>query len=157
MIATSAKMKELLNIVMRVAGVDSTVLIQGESGVGKELIAEIIHSGSSRRDGPFIKVNCGAIPENLLESELFGYEEGAFTGARKNGKIGLFELANNGILFLDEIEKVYYREDLYYRLNVVPIEVPPLRERKKRFRSWRPILSRYSIRSIKWRKNFHPR
>ena len=79
------------------------MLIQGESGVGKELIAEIIHQSSNRREGPFIKVNCGAIPENLLESELFGYEEGAFTGARKSGKIGLFELANNGILFLDEI------------------------------------------------------
>lgn len=187
MIATSAKMKELLNMVMRVAGVDSTVLIQGESGVGKELIAEIIHS-SSRRDGPFIKVNCGAIPENLLESELFGYEEGAFTGARKNGKIGLFELANNGILFLDEIGEFpislqvkllrvlqnkeiirvgggkpirvntrilagtnqdlmamvnaqKFRLDLYYRLNVIPINVPPLRERSEEI----PVMANYFL------------
>ncbi len=176
MIVKSSKMKELLNMVMRVAGVDSTVLIQGESGVGKELIAEIIHKGSGRKEGPFIKVNCGAIPENLLESELFGYDEGAFTGARKSGKIGLFELANNGILFLDEIGELplglqvkllrvlqnkeiirvgggksfkvdtrilagtnqdlmemvsqqKFRLDLYYRLNVIPITVPPLRER----------------------------
>ncbi|NLO21808.1 MAG: sigma 54-interacting transcriptional regulator [Syntrophomonadaceae bacterium] len=176
MVVKSSKMKELLNLVTRVAGVDSTVLIQGESGVGKELIAEIIHQSSKRREGPFIKVNCGAIPENLLESELFGYEEGAFTGARKSGKIGLFELANNGILFLDEIGELplglqvkllrvlqnkeisrvggsksfkvdtrimagtnqdlmeminqqKFRLDLYYRLNVIPITVPPLRER----------------------------
>lgn len=188
MIATSAKMKELLNMVMRVAGVDSTVLIQGESGVGKELIAEIIHSSSSRKDGPFIKVNCGAIPENLLESELFGYEEGAFTGARKTGKIGLFELANNGILFLDEIGEFpislqvkllrvlqnkeiirvgggkpirvnsrilagtnqdlmemvniqKFRLDLYYRLNVIPINVPPLRERAEEI----PVMANYFL------------
>ncbi len=178
MVVKSQKMKELLNMVMRVARVDSTVLIQGESGVGKELIAEIIHQSSSRKEGPFIKVNCGAIPENLLESELFGYEEGAFTGARKAGKIGLFELSHNGILFLDEIgelplglqvkllrvlqnkeiirvggskpfkvdtrilagtnqdlmdmvNKQKFRLDLYYRLNVIPVTVPPLRERNE--------------------------
>ncbi len=176
MIVKSSRMKELLNMVMRVAGVDSTVLLQGESGVGKELIAEIIHKSSSRCGGPFIKVNCGAIPENLLESELFGYDEGAFTGAKKSGKMGLFELAEDGILFLDEIGELplslqvkllrvlqnkeifrvggiksfkvdtrilagtnqdlmemvnqqKFRLDLYYRLNVIPITVPPLRER----------------------------
>lgn len=178
LVVNSPKMKELLNLVTRLAGVDSTVLIQGESGVGKELIAEIIHTHSSRKDGPLIKINCGAIPENLLESELFGYEPGAFTGASKQGKAGLFELANGGTLFLDEvgemplnlqvkllrvlqdrkitrvggikshkvnvrvlagtnrnlvdmIGKKQFREDLYYRLNVVPVHVPPLRERKE--------------------------
>ncbi len=188
MVVKSSKMKELLNLVTRVAGVDSTVLIQGESGVGKELIAEIIHQSSSRRGGPFIKVNCGAIPENLLESELFGYEEGAFTGARKTGKIGLFELAQNGILFLDEIAELplglqvkllrvlqnkeisrvggsksfqvdtrivagtnqdlmemidlqKFRLDLYYRLNVIPITVPPLRERLEDI----PVLANYFL------------
>lgn len=172
----SKKMKDIMNLVMRVAHVDSTVLIQGESGVGKELIAESIQKNSSRARRPFVKINCAAIPENLLESELFGYEGGAFTGALKEGKHGLFEIANNGTLFLDEIgeiplglqvkllrvlqEKVIdriggvkpipvnvriiaatnriledmvnegtFRKDLYYRLNVVPIYVPPLRER----------------------------
>ncbi|NLL86064.1 MAG: sigma 54-interacting transcriptional regulator [Syntrophomonadaceae bacterium] len=198
MVVKSNKMKELLNMVTRVAGVDSTVLIQGESGVGKELIAEIIHQSSNRREGPFIKVNCGAIPENLLESELFGYEEGAFTGARKSGKIGLFELANNGILFLDEIgelplglqvkllrvlqnkeisriggsksfkvdtrivagtnqdlmgmiEQQKFRLDLYYRLNVIPITVPPLRERMEDI----PVLANHflEIFNQKYRMN----
>ncbi len=177
MIFTSNKMNELVRMVLRIADVDSTVLIQGESGVGKELIAEIIHSNCNRKDGPFIKVNCGAIPENLLESELFGYEAGAFTGASKSGKVGLFELANGGILFLDEIGELplnlqvkllrvlqdrqinrvggrkpikidirilagtnrnlqemvtnnQFRLDLFYRLNVIPVVVPPLRERK---------------------------
>ncbi|MCR4400960.1 MAG: sigma-54 factor interaction domain-containing protein, partial [Syntrophomonadaceae bacterium] len=96
-------MRDLMQVVMRAAQVDSTILIQGESGVGKELIAETIHAHSPRRKGPFIRVNCGAIPANLLESELFGYEDGAFTGARKEGKAGLFELASQGTLFLDEI------------------------------------------------------
>ncbi|ADI01663.1 sigma 54-interacting transcriptional regulator [Syntrophothermus lipocalidus] len=176
MVISSAKMENLMELVVRLAQVDSTILIQGESGVGKELIAETIHANSPRRKGPFIKVNCGAIPENLLESELFGYEEGAFTGARKEGKAGTFELAGGGILFLDEIgelplnlqvkllrvlqdreitrvggtksipidvriiagtnrdlakmvEEKLFREDLFYRLNVVPLVVPPLRER----------------------------
>ncbi len=176
MVIASAKMENLIELVIRLAQVDSTVLIQGESGVGKELIAETIHSNSPRRKGPFIKVNCGAIPENLLESELFGYEEGAFTGAKKEGKAGTFELASGGTLFLDEIgelplnlqvkllrvlqdreitrvggtkpipvdvriiagtnrdlarmvEEKLFREDLFYRLNVVPVTVPPLRER----------------------------
>lgn len=176
LIAISSKMKELVGMVIRIAAVDSTVLIQGESGVGKELIAEIIHSNSRCKDGPFVRVNCGAIPDNLLESELFGYESGAFTGASKSGKLGLFELAKGGIIFLDEIgelpmnlqvkllrvlqdrtilrvggvepvkidcrvlagtnrdlramiEKNEFRLDLFYRLNVIPVTIPPLRER----------------------------
>lgn len=188
LVMTSVKMKELVNMVIRVAAVDSTVLIQGESGVGKDLIAEIIHSNSNRKEGPFIRVNCGAIPENLLESELFGYEAGAFTGASKTGKVGLFELARGGVLFLDEIgelplnlqvkllralqdreisrvggvhpikvdsriiagtnrdllemiEKGQFRLDLFYRLNVIPINVPPLRERKEDI----PVLTNYFL------------
>lgn len=160
-----------------VAGSDSTVLIRGESGTGKEMFARAIHNDSRRREGPFIPVNCAAIPEPLLESELFGYDDGAFTGAKKGGKIGKCELASGGTLFLDEvgdiplflqskflrmlqeraiervggtktipvdiriiaatnrnleemIERREYREDLYYRLNVIPIFLPPLRERK---------------------------
>ncbi len=188
LVMTSVKMKELVNMVIRVAAVDSTVLIQGESGVGKDLIAEIIHSNSNRKEGPFIRVNCGAIPENLLESELFGYEAGAFTGASKTGKVGLFELARGGVLFLDEIgelplnlqvkllralqdreisrvggvhpikvdsriiagtnrdllemiEKGQFRLDLFYRLNVIPINVPPLRERQEDI----PVLMNYFL------------
>ncbi|MDD2510147.1 MAG: sigma 54-interacting transcriptional regulator [Syntrophomonas sp.] len=173
----SSKMRELISMVVRVAAVDSTVLIQGESGVGKELVANTIHSNSNRREQPMIKINCGAIPENLLESELFGYEPGAFTGASKQGKVGMFEVADQGTLFLDEIgdlplglqvkllrvlqdkeilrvggtkpikvdvrilagtnynllemvDKKLFRKDLFYRLNVIPITVPPLRERR---------------------------
>ncbi|PKM75956.1 MAG: AAA family ATPase [Firmicutes bacterium HGW-Firmicutes-15] len=177
-IINSVKMKNLLGMVIRLAQFDSTILVTGESGTGKELIAEIIHSNSTRKCGPYIKVNCGAIPENLLESELFGYDYGAFTGAKKEGKAGYFQLANGGTIFLDEIgdlpfnlqvkllrvlqnreivrvggvkslpidvrivtgtnrnllelvEKKLFREDLYYRLNVVPVHVPPLRDRKE--------------------------
>ncbi len=158
--------------------VDTTVLLLGESGVGKDVLATTIHQQSERSDGPFIKINCGAIPENLLESELFGYEAGSFTGANNKRKLGLFEIANGGTMFLDEIgemplnlqvkllnvlqEKSFmrvggsesihvdiriisatnrdivamvregkFREDLFYRLNVVPITVPSLRERKE--------------------------
>lgn len=175
------KNKEMEKIVyqaMKVGGVDSTVLISGESGVGKEVIGEIVQKNSSRANGPFVKLNCGAIPENLLESELFGYESGAFTGARKQGKPGLFEVANGGTILLDEVGDIplhlqvkllraiqqreimrvggtqtikidvriisitnkdlalmvrngTFREDLYYRLNVVPIHVPALRERRE--------------------------
>ncbi|WP_315074040.1 sigma 54-interacting transcriptional regulator [uncultured Clostridium sp.] len=164
------------DIVRKAAHTTSNVLILGESGTGKEIFAHAIHSESKRHEGPFVKVNCAAIPSDLLESELFGYEAGAFTGARKEGKIGKFEIANEGTIFLDEIgdmplhmqvkllrviqerevEKVggvaskkiniriiaatnrnleklvsegKFREDLYYRLNVVTIEIPPLRER----------------------------
>lgn len=188
LVVNSNKMRELVKLVIRVASVDSTVLIQGESGVGKELIADIMYAKSGRKDGPFIKVNCGAIPENLLESELFGYDPGAFSGANKNGKAGLFELASGGVLFLDEIGDMplnlqvkllraiqdmeicrvggikpikldlrifagtnrnlnemvangQFRQDLYYRLNVVPIHVPPLRDRKEDI----PILSTYFL------------
>lgn len=176
-VVQSEPMIKLLNQIKRVAAVDSTVLISGESGVGKEVIAKQIHINSMRANEPFIQINCGAIPDNLLESELFGYEKGAFTGANKEGKIGLLEVAQNGTLLLDEIgemplnlqvkllrvlqeQEIYrigctkpiklnvriiaatnkdlhlmvkekqFREDLYYRLNVVPIKIPPLRERK---------------------------
>lgn len=177
-IFSSEKMQNMVQLALKIAQVDSTVLILGESGVGKELIARIIHSSSKRKDSHFVTINCGAIPDHLLESELFGYEEGAFTGAKKGGKAGLFEEAHQGTIFLDEIgdlplnlqvkllrvlqeEEIIrvggtkpkkidvriiaatnarldklvadkeFREDLYYRLNVVPIEVPPLRERKE--------------------------
>lgn len=173
----SAAMQKLIKLALRVGEVNSTVLITGESGVGKEIVAKIIHRTRRDSEGSLIKINCGAIPDNLLESELFGYERGAFTGARKEGKSGLFEVAAGGTLFLDEIgelslnlqvkllraiqEKTIvrvggikpikiktriiaatnrnleqmvatgkFREDLYYRLNVVPIHVPPLRERR---------------------------
>jgi DNA-binding NtrC family response regulator len=176
-VARSAKMQEVLALAERVAATPSTVLIGGESGVGKDLIAHLIHQRSSRASGPFIKINSTAIPENLLESELFGYEKGAFTGATTS-KPGKFELADKGTLFLDEIgdiplaiqvkllrvlqereferlggtrtikvdvrliaatnrdlraalEQRTFREDLYYRLNVVPIDIPPLREHKE--------------------------
>jgi len=176
-VANSPQMGKILELAWRVAQVDTTVNISGESGTGKEVIAEFIHSNSLRQSGPFIKINCGAIPENLLESELFGYEPGAFTGASKSGKPGMFELAHGGTLFLDEIGELPYslqvkllrvlqerelvrvggvkprridvriltatnqdleqkaslgqfREDLLFRLNVVPIVIPPLRERR---------------------------
>jgi len=177
-VVCSNEMKKTFDLVAKIADVDSTVLILGESGVGKDIVAKKIHQLGRRNKGPFIKVNCGAIPGNLLEAELFGYESGAFTGARKEGKVGLFELADKGILFLDEIadlphllqvkllqviqdrsfrrvggsknidvdvrviaatnkdledmvRKGRFREDLYYRLNVVPIEIVPLRERRE--------------------------
>jgi PAS domain S-box-containing protein len=172
----SKQIASLKEKVKMVANSDISVLIRGESGTGKELFAHSIHQLSSRNQKPFIKVNCGAIPENLLESELFGYEEGAFTGAKKGGKKGKFQLADGGTLFLDEIgdmplsmqvkllralqdgeiepigstksvsvdvriiaatnrplenmiEDNRFREDLFYRVNVVPFSVPPLRER----------------------------
>jgi|SRR6185437_8208610 len=171
------RMREVLALVERVAPTQSTVLLLGESGVGKDLIAHALHQHSKRGQGPFIKINSTAIPENLLESELFGYEKGAFTGAART-KPGKFELADQGTLFLDEIgdvpmatqvkllrvlqereferlggtrtqkvdvrliaatnrnlraalEEGTFREDLYYRLNVVPIDLPPLREHKE--------------------------
>ena len=105
-IGNSKAMQGLLQLATKVAAVDSTVLILGESGVGKELVAKLIHGESKRRDGPFIKINCGAIPETLLESELFGYDKGAFTGANREGKPGLMELAHKGTLFLDEIAEL---------------------------------------------------
>jgi len=172
----SAEMQRVYDLALRVAVVDTPIMILGESGVGKEVLADYIHHNSLRRDQAFIKVNCAAIPESLLESELFGYAEGAFTGAKKGGKPGVFELANRGTLFLDEVGEIpantqvkllrafqdqavfkvggskpvkydvrllfatnrvletevsagRFREDLYYRINVVPICIPPLRER----------------------------
>jgi TyrR family helix-turn-helix protein/PAS domain S-box-containing protein len=175
-VANSPSMYNVIQLTKRLSDIDSTVLITGESGVGKGVIAKLLHENGSRRDHPFVKVNCGAIPENLIESELFGYESGAFTGSRKDGKKGLFETADKGTIFLDEISELplnlqvkllqviqereitrvggvesvpidvriisatnkdlmslvhegKFREDLYYRLNVVPISIPPLRER----------------------------
>ena len=175
-LAVSEEMKAVLSLASRVANFQATVLVMGESGVGKEEVAKFIHENSMRKDKPFIVVNCGAIPDNLLESELFGYEKGAFTGAVQTGKQGLFEAAEGGTIFLDEIGETpldfqvkllrflenkeirrvggikhktvdvrviaatnkdpavmvkegTFREDLYYRLNVVQIDVPPLRKR----------------------------
>lgn len=177
-IANSPSMFNVLQLTKKLSQIDSTVLITGESGVGKGIIAKLLHETGKRKNFPFVKVNCGAIPENLLESELFGYESGAFTGSRKEGKKGLFEMAQNGTIFLDEISELPYhlqvkilqviqdkeiqrvggidtievnariiaatnkdlksmvnegkfREDLYYRLYVVPIHIPPLRERQE--------------------------
>lgn len=176
-IAEDEEMLNLLLIAKRVAEVDTTVIIYGETGSGKELIAKYIYNHSFRKDKPFIKINCGAIPESLIESEFFGYAEGSFTGALKGGKLGIFEAANNGTLLLDEIgelplsmqvrllrvlqdgeiekigsnkpikvdvriiastnrnlkemvENKLFRDDLYYRLNVVPLKISPLRERR---------------------------
>ena len=177
LIGNSKSMVELRRFISVIAKSDASVLITGESGVGKEVVAKEIHRQSSRKDEPFITINCAAIPENLLESELFGYEKGAFTGALKN-KMGLFEVANGGTLLLDEIGELpmhlqpkllrvlqerelrrvggtrsipvnvrviastnrnlaeqvkakKFRADLYYRLNVIPIQIPALRERRE--------------------------
>ena len=177
-VAESSEFRATITLADKAAKVDSTVLILGESGTGKEVIAREIHEMSNRKNHPFLKVNCGAIPEALLESELFGYESGAFTGARKGGYTGLFETASKGTLFLDEIgdmplhlqvkllrvlqertitkigstravpvntrviaatnrdleqmvRESKFREDLFYRLNIVVIRTPPLRDRKR--------------------------
>lgn len=177
-IIRSESMIRVYKMAVKVAKVDSTVVLQGESGVGKGFFAKIIHNESERREAPFIRVDCGALPESLLESELFGYEEGAFTGARPKGKTGQFEAAEGGTLFLDEVgdiplnvqlkllrfleegemvrvggtkprkinvrvvaatqhdlahmvKKGDFRKDLFFRLHVVPIRIPPLRERKE--------------------------
>ena len=186
-IYTSDKMQRIKEIIDQIADTDVTVLIQGESGVGKEVVARSIHLNSSRRERPFVKVNCAALPQELLESELFGYEKGAFTGAYRQ-KPGKFELANGGTIFLDEISEISlslqgkllqviqdrefsrlggkkdirvdvrvlvatnknmeegvkngrFREDLYYRLDVVNITIPPLRERREEI----PIFVEYFL------------
>jgi len=109
-VASSKKMQDVKDLVYRCSQVDSTILICGESGTGKEVIANMLYESSKRKDcGPFIKINCAAIPEQLLESELFGYEGGTFTGARQEGKAGVFELADKGTLFLDEIAELFFR------------------------------------------------
>lgn len=175
-IANSPAMYSVIQMAERLAPVDTTILLTGESGSGKGVIAKLLHRIGNRREFPFVRINCGAIPENLLESELFGYESGAFTGSKKEGKKGLFETAQNGTIFLDEISELplnlqvkilqviqekeiqrvgglagipvdariisatnqdlwdmvkqgRFREDLFYRLNVVPVAIPPLRER----------------------------
>ncbi len=194
-IGKSEAMTALLQQVNRVAPIDSNIFLSGESGTGKELIAKAIHAASSRKGKPFIEVNCAAIPENLFESELFGYEKGAFTGAVRSSK-GLFAQADGGTIFLDEIgdmplpiqakflrvlqEKRFhplgserslqvdvrlitatnknlekevqegrFREDLYYRIHVIPLRIPPLRERKEDI----PLLAEHFIRKFSERMN----
>jgi DNA-binding NtrC family response regulator len=189
-VGRSAAMQDIFGTIMRVAPTRATVLLAGESGVGKDLIARALHFHSPRRDRPLVKINCTAIPENLMESELFGYEKGAFTGA-VGSKPGKFEQADTGTVFLDEIgdvpasiqvkllrvlqereferlgsnvtrhidvriiaatnqdlraalEQGTFREDLYYRLNVVPINIPPLRERKEDI----PFLAEHFIHKL---------
>ncbi|OEF98841.1 diguanylate cyclase [Vulcanibacillus modesticaldus] len=187
----SDKMRNVVDTAKMVAKGDSSVLLRGESGTGKELFARAIHMESNRNGHPFIAINCAALPESLLESELFGYEEGTFTGAAKGGRKGLFEQADKGTLFLDEIgeispqiqvrllrvlqenairrvggnreisidvriiaathrnleemvEKGEFREDLYYRLNVIPLRIPPLRERVEDI----PLIAQHLIKKI---------
>ncbi len=189
-IGSSQPMQEIFSTVMRVAPTRATVLLAGESGVGKDRIARAIHQQSPRKDKPFVKINCTSIPENLMESELFGYEKGAFTGANQT-KPGKFEQADTGTVFLDEIgdvppaiqvkllrilqereferlgsnkimkidvrviaatnvdlraalEQGTFREDLYYRLNVVPINIPPLRDRKEDI----PVLAEFFVTKL---------
>lgn len=197
-ISKSAIMQRILILAGKVAGVDSTVLIEGESGVGKGVVALKIHQLSKRSQYPFITINCGAIPENLMESELFGYEGGSFSGAKKEGKKGLFEMGSTGTIFLDEISELplnlqvklldviqdrrlrrvggtafievnariiaatnrdiprlvkerKFREDLYYRLNVVPLVVPPLRHRKEDI----PVLIDHFLESFQEKYTLH--
>ncbi|MCP9440541.1 MAG: sigma-54 dependent transcriptional regulator [Nitrospira sp.] len=197
LVGASEPIKQVLDFVRKVADSDSTVMIQGESGTGKELVARMLHFNSLRRDRPLVPVNCGAIPENLLESELFGHEKGAFTGATHT-RMGRFELANGGTIFLDEIgemslplqvkllrvlqerafervggnrtiqvdvriiaatnqdlealvEERRFRQDLFYRLNVIPIVIPPLRDR----RSDIPLLIDHFIARFNQTKHTH--
>jgi PAS domain S-box-containing protein len=203
-VVRSEPIQRVFETALKVAEVDSTVLIQGESGVGKGLIAKLIHRASKRKQGPFIKVDCSAIPESLIESELFGYERGAFTGALTRGKPGHFEMAEGGTLFLDEVGELskniqvkllrfmdenevvrvggtnpkkidariiaathrdldtmaqanLFRRDLFFRLNVVPLKIPPLRERSEDIPPLiHSFLQRFN-RKCSTEKVFHPR
>ncbi|MDR0519578.1 MAG: sigma 54-interacting transcriptional regulator [Clostridiales Family XIII bacterium] len=192
------KMREVQDTVMRIAPLDVTVLIEGETGTGKEVVANALHHFSKRSGKPFVKINCGIIPENLIETELFGYEQGAFTGADRSGRKGLAEIADGGTLFLDEIgempynmqvklldfmqdgsykrvggtkrnkadvrviaatnrnllamcDKELFRKDLYYRLNTIPLNVPPLRERPDDIR----MLARSFVSDYNGKYNSH--
>lgn len=196
-ITEDRNMLEMLAEAKKIAPMDLTALLLGESGVGKEVMARFIYENSSRRDKYFFRVDCGAIPESLIESQLFGYEKGAFTGASKKGSMGLFETANGGTVFLDEIgelsldmqvkflrvlqegeivrvggnkpikvdvrviaatnrnledmvEKKLFREDLYYRLNVLPLVIPPLRKRPKDI----PLLLEYFLQELNQKLGF---
>ena len=195
----SFAIRNTIELAKRIAGFDSAVLLQGESGTGKELFSQAIHNASSRRSAPFVAINCAALNKTLLESELFGYEEGAFTGAKKGGKAGLFEAAEGGTIFLDEVSEMDYdlqakllrvlqekkirriggireintdirvicacnvdinqyitdkkfRSDLFYRISVAPIYVPPLRERRLDI----PVLARRFLDSaeIQYKRNY---
>jgi Nif-specific regulatory protein len=198
LIGNSSLMKDVYELIEKISDTDSTILITGESGTGKELVAKILHYNSSRSQAPFVPLNCAAIPKDLLESELFGHEKGAFTGAL-NTRIGRFELAHNGTLFLDEIgelapslqvkllrvlqEKEFervggvkiikinvrilvatnkdlekairegtFREDLYYRLNVIPLNLPPLREKTDDI----PLLVNYFVQEFAKKRRREP-
>ncbi len=200
LVVESSSFRQIIDTVNRLAKIDTTILLQGESGVGKNVLARYIHQLSNRREGPFVEVNCGIFPDNLIESELFGYERGAFTGAKNEGKIGFVEIANGGTLFLDEISEIplklqvkllhflqerkfvrvgstklihvdcriiaasnndlavmvregRFREDLYYRLNVFPIVLPPLRERLEAV----PRLAEYFLEIFNRRYGFQKR
>lgn len=195
-ITKNIEMKELIKLAKRVAFNDSTVLLQGETGTGKELLAQSIHNYSRRSEAPFLAINCSAIPDNLFESEFFGYEEGSFTGSKKGGRKGKFEYANKGTIFLDEINNLNkvdqarllrvleerritrlgsneskkidvrlisasnqslrklvnenkFREDLFYRINVVTLKIPPLREREIDIL----VIANYFLRKIGYKFN----
>ncbi|MCA1979984.1 MAG: sigma 54-interacting transcriptional regulator [Calditerrivibrio sp.] len=198
LISSNKRMNDVIDMAIKIAPTDCTTLIMGETGSGKSLLAEIIHNLSPRKNFPFIKINCAAIPESLIESELFGYESGAFTGASIKGKKGLIEMANNGTLFLDEISELPYhlqskilfflqdkefikvggqkptksnvriisasnkdlykltkegkfRDDLFYRLNVVTLHIPSLKERHEDI----PLLTKHFLEKFNIKYNFN--
>lgn len=202
-VGNSPQMQAILETIKRVADFDANILFLGPSGVGKTMLSKIVHQNSNRRDGPFIEINCAAIPENLLESELFGYEKGSFTGANANGKVGLIEMAGGGTLLLDEISEMplslqakllktiqdkvitrvggtkpikvnfrlitasnrdleqfsedgLFRKDLYYRLNVINIEIPPLSERPEDIIPLVDTFTKKNNEKYQLEKSFHP-